>query len=115
MRKILVIEDDAAICELLKVFLEEEGYQVVCLESALEALKLLNGKTFDLVTLDLHLPLMGGNEFLQRLEQSGPKIPVIVITADPDKLKRNTLVKSVVTKPFNLDYLSHAIQHQLER
>lgn len=111
MKQILVIEDDPSICQVLEEFFTTEGYEVTCLDDALEASKVINGRQFDLITLDLGLPMVDGNEFLHRLSHVGPDIPVVVISATPSKLVPNPLVKAVVPKPFDLDYLSYTIKH----
>ena len=111
MKQILVIEDDPSICQVLEEFFTTEGYEVTCLGDALEASRVLNGREFDLITLDLGLPMVDGNEFLHHLFHIGPDIPVVVISATPSKLVPNPLVKAVVPKPFDLDYLSNTIKH----
>src|SRR3954449_4456140 len=106
MKQILVIEDDPSIRLVLEEVFTTEGFEVLCIDDALEASKLLNGRTFDLITLDLGLPMVDGNDFLHRLSLVGPDIPVVVISATPSKLVPNRLVRAVVPKPFDLDYLS---------
>ncbi len=109
-KKILVIEDDPDICELLTEFLEGEGYQVTCISSALEALKLLSDRAFHLITLDLNLPDLHGNDFLRQLTRSGKSIPVVVVSANPSDLKPSPLVRKVIPKPFDLFHFAKTIR-----
>jgi DNA-binding response OmpR family regulator len=114
VKQILVVEDDPAIAEMLVEFLSDEGYQVVHFDHALEALKALSDRMFHLVTLDLGLPDIDGNEFLHQLSQTTNAVPVVVVSANPQQLKPNPLVKAVVPKPFDLHRLSNAIEQHLD-
>jgi DNA-binding response OmpR family regulator len=113
-KNIVVIEDDADICELLTIFLSLEGYKVIGLSSALAALKLLNNQPVSLITLDLSLPDLDGNEFLAQLAKAGSTIPVLVVSANPEKLKPSPLVKRVLRKPFDLEQLLRTVRHLVE-
>src|SRR5690242_13044735 len=110
MKHILIIEDDDYIAEILGELFTSEGYEVLCLDNALEASKALNDQQFDLITLDLGLPMVDGNQFLHRLSLVGPDTPVVVISATPSKLEPNFLVKAVVPKPFDIELLSATIK-----
>lgn len=112
-KQILVVEDDPSICELITDFLSEEGYSVTCLNSAMDALKVLSDKSFHLITLDMNLPDMDGNGFLRELSRTGRAIPVVVVSANPGMLVKTSLVKSVVPKPFDLSRLLNTIEQQL--
>lgn len=113
-KSILVIEDDPDICELLTIFLSLEGYKAIGLSSALAALKQLNDQPVSLITLDLNLPELDGNEFLVRLDKAGSTIPVLVVSANPDKLKPSPLVKRVLRKPFDLEQLLRTVRYLVE-
>src|SRR5690349_13681502 len=108
---ILVVEDEESVRDLLIQLLSEEGYTVTGAPSAIKALQLLKTLVFDLVTLDLSMPEMDGNQFLKELEKSVPNIPVIiVVSAQTELLKSNSQVKAVIQKPFNIEQLTAVIE-----
>ncbi len=78
---ILVIDDEAGIRESLEVLLSLEGYQVTTAGDGEEGLRLLEGRNFDLVLLDLALPGQSGLELLPHIKDRQPDLPVIMITA----------------------------------
>lgn len=113
-KKILVIEDNNHIREVIADLLVDEGYDVTEVVNAVEALKLLGNMGFDLITLDLRLPGgMSGLDFLEeltRLNGTLSTIPVIVVSANANWLKQHPQVKQVIPKPFDLIELSEGVQ-----
>lgn len=107
-KRILVVEDDASIRELLVELLESEGYLVVSAVNGLEALKFLqSGPLPDLILIDLMMPVMDGYSF--RTEQlkngSWSKIPTVVMSAEAnakEKMK-NFNITAFLSKPVELD------------
>src|SRR5215210_3883375 len=102
-KHIMVVEDDEAIRQLLKYHFEDAGYQAVGAENGKKALSLINGVSFELITLDLAMPEMNGNEFLAKLSQLSPSTPVIIVSANTRKLVPHPQVKGIIKKPFDLD------------
>ena len=104
MNRILIADDEAEIRSLLRLYLENEGYEVEETEDGNEALKILAGKDIDLCLLDIMLPGMDGFHVLQKLRQTSD-IPVIIISAkdtDPDKILGLDLgADDYIAKPFN--------------
>lgn len=106
-KSILVIDDEDGIRDVLKMFLESEGFKVSGAENGKVALKMLleSNPLPSAIFLDLMMPIMNGREFLETLLRDNPEIlkrvPVIVITAsgDPKPLGANGIVR----KPFDLD------------
>lgn len=102
MKRILVIDDDIPIGNLLQEALEGEGYRVSRAYSGTEAVLLLGRGRPDLILLDLMLPGLSGEEILPRLAG----IPVIVVSAKSDIDSKTSLLLSgaadYVTKPFVL-------------
>lgn len=112
---ILIIEDDTGICNLLQEFLNEEGYNTVCADTGTKALELLSQQKFSLITLDISLPDMTGNDILRelskgRLAAAYAQVPVIVISANPNLLVENPEVGAVLAKPFNIFELASKIE-----
>ena len=113
-KQILVIEDDPDICELISSFLSCEGYNVIGVNSGRAALRMVNSQPISLITLDLSLPDLDGNEILAQLARAGSTIPVLVVSANPEKLKFSPLVKRVLRKPFDLEQLLRTVRYLIE-
>src|SRR5689334_24503597 len=103
IKRILVVEDETAIRLLIVELLIEEGYDVIGVNRAYKALNVLTHQAIDLITLDLAMPGMNGNEFLGELALKGDSaatIPVIVVSANTNLLQATPQVKKVILKPF---------------
>ena len=102
--KVLVIEDDAHICNLLSTVLESAGYHVITAETCALALSLSASYTPDLILLDLGLPDKDGMVFLEALRKDSPT-PVIVLSArssETDKVSAlDAGANDYMTKPFS--------------
>lgn len=79
--KILLIEDDGMLCEILQKVLENEGYAVDITSDGEEGLYLAEQFTPDAIVLDVMLPTLDGLSLLQRLRERGMKTPVLLLTA----------------------------------
>ncbi len=103
-RKILVVDDDRKIVELVRLYLEKDGYRVLVAYDGLKGLKLARQKRPDLILLDLMLPGMDGLDVC-RILQAESEVPIIMLTArttDEDKLVGLELgADDYITKPFN--------------
>ncbi|HSE42467.1 MAG TPA: response regulator, partial [Acidobacteriota bacterium] len=80
MKKILVVDDDREICNLVEQILSSKNYYVISVASASEALKQIKSNSFDLILLDMHLPDGNGIDLLPKF-MSAQNIPVILMTA----------------------------------
>lgn len=78
--KILVIEDEVKLCEVMTLYLEKENYQVTCVSDGKKAEDMINTETFDLIILDVMLPNKDGWALLRRIKSLG-STPVIMTTA----------------------------------
>ena len=78
-KRILLVDDDELLCDILRSFLEIEDFDVATAGNGQEALKILKTGQFDLIILDLMMPLMDGLRFLRLREDSHP--PVLVLSA----------------------------------
>ena len=111
--KILVVDDEEQICELLDKFLSQEGYQVITAATGEEALEKLEEESPQLVLLDIRMPGMGGIECLRKIKEKDEKIGVIMTTAvgDTDTIKEalSLGVNDYILKPIDLDYLGKLI------
>lgn len=113
MKKILLIEDDILIHNLIKELLTKENYKVIDAYSGTEAMMILEKQQADLILLDLMLPGMCGEEIIHKIKN----IPIIVLSAKIDETNKiNCLLDGAndyLTKPFNNNELLARIKVQL--
>ena len=118
-RCILVADDDAAIRELLKQMLEDDGYQVEEAATGQEALDGLKSGNYDLLLLDMRMPGMTGLDVLKELRATQGELPVILMTAHGSPniaIQASSLgAYGYITKPFDLDDVLHQIGRYFER
>ncbi len=81
MVKILVVDDDQDLRENLVEVLSDAGFELTAAENGEQALELLAEAEFDLVLLDLIMPIMGGMEVLPQIKRTYPKVNIIMLTA----------------------------------
>jgi DNA-binding response OmpR family regulator len=116
--KILVIEDDQEIVNLLTMVLKHEGYEILLAPDGVEGLKLLQNEHPHLVLLDVMLPRMNGWETCRRIREFSDA-PIIMLTAmgtDQDKVRGLDLgADDYVTKPFSMAELTARVRAALRR
>ena len=78
--KILVVDDDSNICDLLRLYLEKEGYSVVLAHNGKDALTLFNLESPSMILLDIMLPLLDGWQVCREIRKES-NVPIIMITA----------------------------------
>jgi two-component system response regulator ResD len=117
-RRILIVDDEATVREVVGQYLEIEGYSVLPAANGLDALRAAATTPPDLVILDLTLPGMDGLEVCRRL-RSASAVPVLMLTAraeDADKLEAfNVGTDDYLTKPFNPTELVARVQAIMRR
>ena len=106
-QKILLIDDDKTLCEVLGEELEQENYNVSCTFSGKEGLSRLALDTYNLVILDYNMPEMDGYEVLVQVKKTFPTLPVMIITGDADIELQKKFVdmgaNEFVKKPFEFE------------
>ena len=120
-KKILIVEDDQDILQLVKLYLEKEGFRPVTAMNGLEALKRVKEDKPDLVVLDLMLPEMDGLEVCKRLRSfpDTAMLPILMLTAKAEE--SDTIVglelgaDDYVTKPFSPKALIARVKALLRR
>lgn len=116
--KILVVDDEAAIADLVEVYLTNEGYAVFACGTAAEALEIVVREELSLAILDVMLPDMDGFALCQRIRENH-LFPILMLTArgeDTDKITGLTLgADDYVTKPFSPLELVARVKTQLRR
>lgn len=117
-KKVLVVDDDVKTVELVKLYLERDGYQVLTAYDGIEALRLARESRPDLIVLDLMLPDIDGLEVCRILRHESD-VPIIMLTArstDQDKLTGLGLgADDYVTKPFSPKELAARVRAVLRR
>lgn len=118
MSRILIVDDDKEIRNLIAVYLENEGLQTQKTEDAIEALKMLEENPFDLIILDIMMPNMDGIQACMKIREER-SMPIIMLSAkseDLDKIKGLASgADDYLSKPFNPLELIARVKSQLRR
>ena len=83
-KKILIVEDEANIRELLRLYLEREGYTVLEAENGVEGIKKWKSDKPDMLLLDVMMPGMNGFDVCRRMREEGRRIPIVFLSAKGD-------------------------------
>ncbi len=117
-RTVLVVDDEQNMQAVMRMVLEEAGYQVFAAETAEAALPYLQKPNLDVILTDLKMPGMGGEEFVRRCRRELPRVPIIIITAHGTI---RSAVKSIhdgaadyLTKPFEPEQLEIAVHNAVK-
>ena len=118
MQRILVVEDDLDIQELLKNFLQEAGYSIVLANDGVEALSIFSDVQFDLILLDIMLPKIDGFAVCELIRKQS-QVPIIMLTAlngEEEQIRGLDMqVDDYITKPFSMPVLIRKIAAVLRR
>jgi len=105
-KKILIIEDEELICDLLHDFFKAKGFEVAIANDGNAAIKIIEEADFQVVLLDLKIPGVNGIELSSLLQKHNPTVPVIIMTAYPSI---DTAIKAIrlnvfdyIVKPFQI-------------
>ena len=117
--RILVVDDERSMREMLAILLKREGHEVSVAENGRAAIELLNQRPFDLVVSDARMPDLDGLEVLRHARSINPSVIAIMVTAygSPDLLRgvAQLGVNDYVEKPFNTEVLRFRIRKELDR
>ncbi|MBN1687883.1 MAG: response regulator [Candidatus Omnitrophica bacterium] len=112
-RKLLVIDDEPEIGEIVKDFLDEQGYITLLATDAKQGLALLEKEHPDIILLDILLPEIDGLECLEKIRQIDEKVIVVVASGLQDEqVAKKAIQKGAydyILKPFDLSYLQNNI------
>ncbi|MDF0642421.1 MAG: response regulator [Nitrospira sp.] len=112
-KRILVVEDDAAVRFILSTVLEAAGFNVYEAGDGLEAVESLKRRRYDVLLTDYRMPRMDGLELLDVARAMWPDLPVIVVTGDSVSFKQHDRLSAeafaLVEKPFDRDHLLSVI------
>ncbi|MCX6233310.1 MAG: response regulator [Bacteroidetes bacterium] len=116
--KILMIDDEPELLDLMKDVLEEERYQVFCASNGSDGILLNEQKNPDLILLDLRMPEMDGIETLRNIRKNDDKVRVVILTGYgcPDTIRdaADLNVSEYLSKPFENEDLVSVISKALE-
>ncbi len=117
--KVLVVDDDQAICEFMETFLKKDGFEVKTMSSPKEAPDEIKVGGYHLVVLDLMMPEMDGVEVLEKIRKVDSDVAVVIFTGYPSL---DTAVKSMkldavdyLKKPFNPDEFREVIDRVMRK
>ncbi|HTJ40584.1 MAG TPA: response regulator [Kofleriaceae bacterium] len=110
MLRVLLVDDDDAILEALVDALSDR-YAITVARDGVEALAILGTDTFDVILLDLMMPVMDGESFMAEAQARGIKVPVVIVSAARDAAARALAAGAAesLSKPYRLDDLIKAI------
>jgi len=118
MDKILVLDDERSLCELLKVVFKKEGYEVLTTPSPKKAIEITKKDDIDVLVSDIKLPEMSGMEVLKRLRKARPELPVVMITAYGTIKEAVEALKmgayDYIIKPFDIEELKVVVAKAIE-
>ena len=117
--RILVVEDEPAVREMLVDVLVGQGHDVVARADGVSALARLDGPPFDLALVDLSMPGMSGWDVAKRLREARPEVPIALVTGWGDQIDlaeaKKRGVDYLVAKPFNVDDMSRLVASVIAR
>ncbi len=118
MQKILVVDDEHDVCDFVKNFFQERGFEVFTALSGEEALEVTKKENPGIVLLDIKMKGMNGIATLKHLKELNKGLKVIMVTAldDQDKMDEARKLGACddITKPLVLDYLEQAVEKMLK-
>ncbi len=119
MAKILVVDDEKSIVDILSFNLKREGYDTVCAFDGREGLKLARNEAPDVILLDVMLPYMDGFEVCSTLRKEGNNVPIIMITAREEETDKvfglENGADDYITKPFSMRELMARVKTNMRR
>ena len=118
-KRILLVEDETNIRNLVKMNLELEEYEVVATGEGKQAIKFFHGQHFDLLILDVMLPEVSGFQICEQVRLTNMEVPIIFLTAKDTAADRIAGLKKgaddYLTKPFNLEELLLRVKKLIQR
>ena len=115
--RILVIDDEPRLLQVIESFLSLEGFAVMCAQSAEAGLRLLADEAPNIVVIDINMPGIDGLEVCRRIKSRAPHIPVLIFSGRGSERDRERAhaagASDFVQKPFNLQELVGLIRHHM--
>ncbi len=116
-QRVLIVDDDDEILSVLAEMFIDRGYRVVTANGAQAAIGVWeqHKPSIDLILTDLAMPGMGGWELLERLDDRGSELPVIVMSGLAPRVSKNSSVVAMLKKPLDSDHLFSQVAGALTR
>ena len=116
--RVLVVDDETLVCEVLERFLTDQGYRVQCVHDGQQGLEAVRKELPDVLLLDIYMPGLNGLEVLERMQREGlkPRVLLTISGAADDDSARESLklgAHDFLVKPLELSYLAWAIRLRL--
>lgn len=112
---VLVVDDDAVLQDMFKLFLKKAGFSRLIVGTGREALAALEKQKFELCFLDLQLPDITGDVIYAEAKQKYPDLPIVIITGYPDSDMMNNMLKhgpvTILKKPLRVEDLEETLRH----
>ncbi len=119
MARVLIVEDDPAMSDVLNNYMQFEQHQVECASNGADGLQLLQGNSFDLAIVDWTLPSLSGVELVRRYRSGGGKAMILMLTGRNAVQEKSLGLESgaddYLTKPFHTDELTARVRALLRR
>jgi DNA-binding response OmpR family regulator len=119
-KKILLVEDDTSLRELVTMALELEGYEMIVAENGQQAIDYLINNSVDLILLDLFMPVMDGIHVMRWIrDERKLSYPIVVMTAMTDEQTRETVIASgangIIKKPLDVNQINLSVEKYISR
>ena len=118
-KRILIAEDDENIQELLRMYLENDGFEVISVLNGVEAMTAFSKESFDLVLLDIMMPYKDGMETLRDIRKTNTQVPIIMLTAKGSTYDKVSGLQDgaddYIVKPFEMKELRARVAAVLRR
>ena len=112
-KKILIIDDEMDMGEVVRDYLKDQGYEAFMTLDAVQGLEIVDKEKPDVVLLDILMPQISGMECLQQILQKNPKTIVLMVSGMQDEQIAKEAIRygayDYITKPFDLDYLQNSL------
>ena len=119
MKKVLVVDDEKPIVDILKFNLTKSGYEVLCAYDGEEGLKLALAENIDLILLDVMLPKIEGFDVLKKVREKKKNVPILMLTAREEEVDKILGLEwgadDYITKPFSMRELLARVKANLRR
>ena len=118
-KKVLIVDDEKAIVDILKFNLQKEQYETLCAYDGREGLRMAREENPDLILLDIMLPYMDGFEVCRAIREGGSNVPIIMITAREEETDKvfglENGADDYITKPFSMRELLARVKANMRR
>ncbi len=116
---ILIVDDDISLCKIVSLILEHNGYAVTTAMDGPEAIEKVKEKPFDMIFMDVKMPVMNGTETFRKVNEIRPGMPVMMMTAYPvEDLVQEALEEGaygIMYKPLDTERVLQLLDEVLER